>query len=1196
MAPARRTLASAAVAQIPACLIVLLSLWSSARALEVTVTSDGSYQRPYCSWARSCRWDEEIQRLCAEKLCQAAGFEGGAYVETSNSMCEKSVTKDYAWYYLVDKERYYAGRANKESRITASCISTEQTAAPTPPPTDAPTDGDSNVVSTSTQTVTVTTVEPTTAEPTTAEPTTAAPTTTAASPTTAGPAGTTTAGPAGSTTAGPVGTTTVGTGTTTAGTGTSAATTSVATEDPTSTGASTAAATTFTTTPPQALATKIEGRVILTSIATHDSFCNTPFTGGRITFTLLKLIGLYGAPGVQHMGGCIEYWAKSTRRLADVIEVKYEIWSTGATALNTAHIAALEELGHEALMHEINKNLGDYQALWNLTGISDHRIFEQGAVTVTTTSSTTTELSFCQGVPTVLNGGDMAHCADIPSGASCDPICLDGYQMEQKITCEDGRFSVPGSCVPKAARTKTTKAIQMTLSLGSILGDLGGGSGGDGTSPPLSLAWAEENRGSILAAVANTLGLPAGRVLVEFILVTRRKGEDLGSNFRRLGGEAVRGLQEETEEVLEMRVTVLVEEDVSEAELSAMSEQYQDTLVNGAPSNTGGTSGDTTTDANGQPVRGFMAALTTELKAVGSPVPSGMAVEATGPPAVLAQFVVAISEWLSGSWDACSASCGSGQRKRKVECSSGHDLECKGLGERPSDEEQCADYTSCASGITCPLGHESSMDCVAQAGVTLGGASAIGCLCLMVFCRKLQLASRPHTGGTVVLPDTGFGTTSGLKSSYQIYRPDDRKATAPSSSVFRFITKTSLPAAGESGASDVEAAEDQAADGKTRVVWDTDRESLKQMFADRGTALSLTSKPSSNSQGHPGLPRVASASRLDGGATPWDMGLEDTGRADKAAAASGQSADVVGEEDLEARLAEVGAFVDEFGDELLEIGEHGNPWSAAEQDGSGNPRRITGPDGREMMPVYQEGEHVEYFSATLNRWLGATMHLVANQATGVIRYDAVITATRQHRADVALEDVRRPLRRNEPVEVFSRKRGAWSPAVVSPSQMPGAANFGVEVELLGGGGQVDKVPAAKVRRRYAVGQAVKVYRGCNRGWIQGKIEAVRACEEQPGTVSADEGAEEPEGGVSPRAPADGSGRQQRRLQTIGTVASQESIVRELPTCGNKSSVGTETSHGLAGRLWFQICVSFDEAEEAEGQEVDREWVPTYLVR
>mmetsp|Transcript_118677 Transcript_118677/g.343242 ORF Transcript_118677/g.343242 Transcript_118677/m.343242 type:complete len:1209 (-) Transcript_118677:133-3759(-) len=1199
LADARPLAAGAVALRSPLRLLVLLSLCSGTSALEMTIVSDGSYRKPFCSWSRSCTWDDSVQQVCAEKMCKAAGFETGKYISSSNSMCEKSFTSYYAWYYLVDKAKYYSGRANLEAQITASCSSTAMTEAPTEPTTAEP--GEDGVNS---ETTVPTTVAPTIPATSTDTSTTVTATSTTKTTTTVTTTTVTTKTPTSTSTSG---ITTTITGPTTTRTSSTKTTTTTTTSSATTSSATT----TLTTTPPVALTNRIEGRIVVTSIATPEQFCSSPLGSSYVTKVVAEHSGLIGRPGVEYIGACLSQWSRrlSSRNLGDSIEIKYEIWTTtDETVITTEHLAAIEAVDITTLKDAINTRLGPYFAsMFEITGVLSSTVFEQGVTSstrtettstsstrtfTTTTATTTTVLAFCEGAPVVQNGGDMSHCIDIPNGGTCEPVCLEGYAMEQTITCENGQFNIPGSCISVAAKTTTTKAIQITLSLGAIFSDLGGSN--DGSTPPLSLSWAKNNRGTILNSVAATLGLPPGRVLIEFVLVIRRKrrgGGGTDGNLRRLE-EISRNLQdEETEEVLEMRVTVLADEATTTEELAAMSEQYQETLVSGDPSNTGGTatSATTATDANGKPVRGFMATLATQMEAAGTPMPSGMAVEATGPPAVIAQFVVAISEWLSGDWDACSAVCGTGQRKRKVECSSGYDDQCLSLGERPQDEDECSDYTSCAAGVTCPMGPE-SMDCTTQAGITLGGASAIGCLCLMAFCRKLQVASRPHKGGTVTLKDTGFGNKSALRSSYQIYRPEDRKSTARSSSIFRFSTKSNVNV-DTTSAADLEVGE-ETADGKTHVVWDTDRQSLKEMFADRGTQLSMTSKQSKqslDSQGRPGLPRVASASLKNGGASPssWDgayvEGFGDV-PSDGAVVDDFKAAD--SDDELEVRLEEIAAFVEDFGDQFVESGENGNPWASPEHDNNrSSANRIIGANGREMFPVYHEGEHVEYFSATLNRWLGATVHIKTNPTTSTIRYDANITATRQHRADVPLEDLRRPLRKNEAVEVYSRRKGAWTPAVISPNQLTGSTNFGVELEFMGAAGQVDKVPAAKVRRRYVEGQTVKVYRGCYPGWVSAKVEAV-----QEPASNGDEDAEEVD---SPTLRAEIIGRQQRRLKSMATMASQDSAVRDLPTCANKMSVCTDASRTSPGSRWCLVCVNF---EEEDSDKVDREWFPTYLVR
>lgn len=684
-------------------------------------------------------------------------------------------------------------------------------------------------------------------------------------------------------------------------------------------------------------------------------------------------------------------------------------------ALHTGMLATLEALPNAQFAELVNGYMLHFRDYWALE-VQEHIVFVGEptsatlTVTATTTTSTTTVPAFCVGVPVLANAGDVSHCADIPNGASCEPTCKAGYEMEGRITCESGRFSVPGDCLPKAARSRVTKAVQMTVSLGSLLGEA------DGSEGALSMEWAEKNRGRFITAAARSLGVPPGQVLVAFL---RRKG----GSARRLDG----GARRMEAEVLEMRVTVLLEGDEAGADLSAVSEEYQQRLGSGSAD-------------------GFLQALGAELQSVGLALPEGLGVSVAGPPTVISDFVVAVSEWLFGSWEACSAVCGGGSQRRQVECSSGDELPClRDFGERPLGEQACEDFSGCPFEITCPFGQGSDMDCSAQAGVALGVAAVLSASCLALLCRRLQLARRPHLKGTVTLPDTSFGTTSGLKASYSIHRPDDLPRKASASSMRSAAVETCA------------SAESMEEDGKTHVVWDTDAHALKAMFACRGTQLSFTARTSEKSQGRAGMPRIASAARAD---------LETA----FGARASGS------DEDLEARLDEVAAFVEDLGADL----EEANPWAAV---------RLVGAGGRELLPAYQDGERVEYYSRSLDRWLAARVSVAVNP-TGAVRYDAVVTATSQVRVDVSLGDLRRPLRRGEAVELFSRRSGAWAPATISVKQPPEATNFGYSLELPEGETR-EGVPATKLRRRYAVGIEVKAYRGCVAGWASGRVTAVR---------------------------------------------------------------------------------------------------------
>ena len=79
------------------------------------VESDGTPRRPYCTWDRDCRWDAQVQLLCALSLCKASGFGDAAFVNGSD-MCTTTVATPY-WANVVLPQ---PGRLSQEQYTHAS--------------------------------------------------------------------------------------------------------------------------------------------------------------------------------------------------------------------------------------------------------------------------------------------------------------------------------------------------------------------------------------------------------------------------------------------------------------------------------------------------------------------------------------------------------------------------------------------------------------------------------------------------------------------------------------------------------------------------------------------------------------------------------------------------------------------------------------------------------------------------------------------------------------------------------------------------------------------------------------------------------------------------------------------------------------------------------------------------------------------
>jgi len=140
-------------------------------------------------------------------------------------------------------------------------------------------------------------------------------------------------------------------------------------------------------------------------------------------------------------------------------------------------------------------------------------------------------------------------------------------------------------------------------------------------------------------------------------------------------------------------------------------------------------------------------------------------------------------------------------------------------------------------------------------------------------------------------------------------------------------------------------------------------------------------------------------------------------------------------------------------------------------------------------PAYHHAEGVEYYSWTHRRWFTAMMELAkdSTESSKNIVYNVIVRAGNQaqHRRNVELNVLRRSLREGEEVEVYTKRRGRWVPAVMHGDQKKSAASGpGYCIQVL----EEDKpvisnVPADLLRRRFEIGTIVKVYRGINHGWV-----------------------------------------------------------------------------------------------------------------
>lgn len=85
------------------------------------ISSDGTEERPHCSWYSSCTWDSHSQADCANALCKASGYMSGSFVSASNNMCTSGNVTGSAVYYEIDTGNTLMLDKKCDARITADC-------------------------------------------------------------------------------------------------------------------------------------------------------------------------------------------------------------------------------------------------------------------------------------------------------------------------------------------------------------------------------------------------------------------------------------------------------------------------------------------------------------------------------------------------------------------------------------------------------------------------------------------------------------------------------------------------------------------------------------------------------------------------------------------------------------------------------------------------------------------------------------------------------------------------------------------------------------------------------------------------------------------------------------------------------------------------------------------------------------------
>jgi len=170
-----------------------------------------------------------------------------------------------------------------------------------------------------------------------------------------------------------------------------------------------------------------------------------------------------------------------------------------------------------------------------------------------------------------------------------------------------------------------------------------------------------------------------------------------------------------------------------------------------------------------------------------------------------------------------------------------------------------------------------------------------------------------------------------------------------------------------------------------------------------------------------------------------------------------------------------------------------------------NPTSLTA-ISQDPYPAYTQGASVQYFSVTHKCWLNAWVHpKFCPDKLGIasVSYNVQVARQVSIRSKVPLDMLRLPLEDGESVEVFcfleKGLRGFWVPGMVAGQQHNGKTAPDYTIKLLNK--TLNRVSADRVRRHFAPGGAVEVYRGSAKGWVPAMVKEQLGKVEYPAPLS-----------------------------------------------------------------------------------------------
>jgi hypothetical protein len=246
----------------------------------------------------------------------------------------------------------------------------------------------------------------------------------------------------------------------------------------------------------------------------------------------------------------------------------------------------------------------------------------------------------------------------------------------------------------------------------------------------------------------------------------------------------------------------------------------------------------------------------------------------------------------------------------------------------------------------------------------------------------------------------------------------------------------------------------------------------------------------------------------------------------------------------------------------------------------------------DLNPVYAQDTAVQYFSSTHKCWLNAWAHLTVYRDEFGIRhvcYNIQVARQSTVRNDVPLDMLRLPLVLEEKVEVFIKRGdgGFWVPGTVSGQKSNGKTSPDYRIQLLEK--TLDRVPAIRIRRYFAPGDAVEVYRGSSRGWVPATVQERRDTAGYPAPISKS----------SPQPPSHPPTNATNAVLSSRDLARQKSGAtrsRSTPLSRARSRADPppeEEGHvSEVSHPWVNVLI----AEESEFDSPEMEEVPLWLLR